>query len=479
MSSPDAPRSTSGPQTTSEALPAEFGVGTAALVVVASMVGVGILTTSGYTVEAVGSNSLMLALWVVGGLAALSAALTLAELSAALPRAGGDYIILYEAYGPLAAFLSGWVTFFMGFAAPAAASASASASYLIAPLGLDGTTGWLAERGLATVGVLIFAAVHTSGRSRTVRVQVGMTALKLGLLALYIAAGLAAGWRNTANFNDFPALDLPTLKASAFSLVYISYAYFGWNAASYLAGEVSNPGRQLPRAIGFGTGAVVLLYLAMNVVYGLAMPASEVRAIARAEGFGALEPIAQLAAGRLFGAGWSKPLSVAVGLMLLSSLSAYVLAGPRVAYAMARAGQFPAIAGRLSRRFQTPAAATALMTGFALIILWSGSFHEIVTYASVGMAIFSILTIASVYILRWRQPNLPRPFRTPGYPVVPAVYIVVSIGLTVAAFVNQPKPAMISLATLVGGIVFYYVWRLERRITEIEAKLRDLDARLG
>jgi len=450
--SPDAP-----------ALPAEFGLATATFVVVASMVGVGVLTTSGFTVDSVGSNQLMLFLWLLGGVAALCAALTLAELSAALPRAGGDYVILYEAYGPLAAFLAGWVTFLLGNAAPIAASASASASYLLAPLHLSGAQGRLAEQGTASLAILIFAAIHISGQRRTVRVQVTITAIKLMLLGLFVVAGLAAGWRHAANLADRPALDLKTVGEMTFSLVYITYAYFGWNAASYLAGEISQPGRNLPRAIGLGTGAVVLLYLAMNAVYALALPAAEVRRIAHEQGPNAVAPIAELAAARLFGSRWAAPLSVAIGLMLLSSVSAYILTGPRVAYAMARAGQFPALAGRLSPRFRTPAIATALLAALSIGMLWTGSFKSIVIYASLGMALFSILTIAAVYVLRIRQPSLPRPFRTPGYPLVPAVYILVSVVLSVAVFMKQIEIAAWSLASIVAGVPFYYVWRAVRR----------------
>ena len=224
-----------------------FGLATATFVVVSSMIGTGVLTTSGFTVYFVGSNQLMLALWVVGGVLALCGALTLCELSAALPRSGGDYVFLSEAYGPLAAFLSGWVSFLIGFGGPIAASASA--------------------------------------------------------------------------------------------------------AANYLAGEVDRPQERMPRAILLGTGLVLALYLALNTAYALALSAADVRAIVGGpENVNAIAPIAQIAADRLYGHRVADPLSVAIGLTLLASVSAYILTGPRVAYAMARAGQFPEVAGRLSAR---------------------------------------------------------------------------------------------------------------------------------
>ena len=190
-------------------MPAEFGLSMLTFVVVASMVGSGVLTTSGYTVAAVGSNSWMLILWVVGGLTAVCGALTLAELSAALPRTGGDYVYLHEAYGPMPAFLSGWVSFLIGFAAPGAVSAFGASKYLLAPLHPPGTDFVLPERLLATALVLAFAALHVSGRRGTARVQGGITAVKVILLAAFAVAGLAAGCRNTANLADLTPVQRP------------------------------------------------------------------------------------------------------------------------------------------------------------------------------------------------------------------------------------------------------------------------------
>jgi YihY family inner membrane protein len=439
-----------------------FGLATTTFVVVSSMVGTGVLTTSGYTAYLVGSNQLMLVLWVIGGVVAVCGALTLAELSAALPRSGGDYVFLYEAYGPLAAFLSGWVSFLIGFGGPIAASAFAAAKYLLAPLRLDNATAVLAQQGVASVAILAFAAIHASGRERTIRVQGGITVLKLGILGLLAVAGLAAGWGRWTHLADRPSpgLDLPRLVTITSSLVYISYAYTGWNAAGYLAGEVEQPQRRLPRAILLGTALVVALYLALNTTYALALSVEDLRGIVNApgndQGLDALAPIARLAADRLFGPRLADPLSVAIGLTLLASLSAYVLTGPRVAYAMARAGQFPAIAGRLSRR-QTPAIATALQVAWALVVLWTGSFESIMLYSGFGLALFSMLTVSAVYVLRWRRPDLPRPFATPGYPIVPAIYLVSTGLLAAAVFHERRDVSTVSLLSILAGVPVYYL----------------------
>jgi APA family basic amino acid/polyamine antiporter len=311
---------------------------------------------------------------------------------------------------------------------------------------------------VATVAILAFAVIHTSGRSRAARVHSAATLLKVGFLASFLVAGLALGWRHAGNLVDRPPLDLRIVAPMTLSLVYISYAYTGWNAASYLAGEIGDPGRRLPRAILLGTAGVVVLYLGLNTVYALALPASEIRQITERDGFDAVAPVAELAARRLFGPALAAPLSIAVGLTMLASLSAYVLTGPRVVYAMARAGHFPAIAGRLTARSQTPAIATALQVAWALVLLWTGSFESLVIYASVGLALFSMLAVSSIYVLRRTRPDLPRPFRTPGYPIVPAIFLAATLLLCVAAFVERPWISFYSLLSILAGLPIYYIW---------------------
>lgn len=444
--------------------PKRFGLFTATFVVIASMVGTGVLTTSGYTVYYSGSNQLMLGLWIVGGLVALCGALTLCELTTALPRSGGDYVFLYEAYGPLPAFLSGWVSFLIGFGGPIAASGVAAAKYLLVPLRLDGAAAILAQRGIATVAILALAMIHASGHSGSIRVQAATTVLKIGILGLLAAAGITAGWGHWDHLADAPPLTGGLVISLGFSLVYVAYAYTGWNGVAYIAGEVEQPQRRLPRAILLGTGLVVALYLALNGFYALALSAEDIRAtVAAAEGrlqdpTESVAEIADLAARRLFGPRISDPLSIAVGLTLLASLSAFILTGPRVAYAMARAGHFPAIAGRLSPS-GTPAIATGLQVAWSLALLWTGSFGDIIFYSGIGLSLFSMLTISSVYVLRWRRPELPRPFRTPGYPLVPAVFLVVTGLLVLAAFVSTERRdiAALSVLSILAGVPVYFL----------------------
>jgi len=448
-------------------MPAEFNLPTAIFVVVAGMVGAGVLTTSGYTVAAVGSNQWMLILWVLGGITAVCGALTLAELTAALPRTGGDYVYLYEAYGPLPAFLSGWVSFLIGFAGPSAAAAFAFAQYIVVAIEGAGSQSIQLERMLATAAMLIFATIHVSGRRQTAKVQGWITLLKLCGLTAFACAGVSIGWPNRANLADLTPLDGKLAVTLMSSMVYIYYAYTGWNSASFVAGEVRNPQRRLPQAILIGTAGVMMLYLALNVVYALALSAADVRGIiadpSNSVGREAVAPIALIAAERLFGHRWSTAFSIGIGLMLLSTMSAYVLIGPRVVFAMAQAGQFPAVAARLTRRASTPAVATMLQVGVALVLLWTGTSESIIVYAGVGLSIFSMLAISSIYILRWKRPDLPRPFRTPGYPVTPAVYLIMTALLTVATFCSRPRVSSYAVLSILAGVPFYYLWRKRGR----------------
>jgi basic amino acid/polyamine antiporter, APA family len=471
-----------------ERMPAEFGLAMATFVVVASMVGTGVLTTSGYTVASVGSNTWMLLLWVLGGITAVCGALTLAELSASMPRTGGDYVYLHEAYGPLPAFLSGWVSFVIGFAAPSAASAFGMAKYILVPFRFPPDQAMIWQRGLGTIAILAFAAIHVSGRRQTSKVQTWITAIKIALLVAFAAAGLAVGWPRAANLVDPKPLDGTLTLTLLSSLIYIYYAYTGWNAAAYMAGEVREPQKLLPRAVLLGTGGVLLLYLALNVVYALALSAhdvdaiveqhrqelrhtlagpdlsaAEVDAISQQRAAEAVAPIAQIAAERLFGRRWSDPLSIAIGLMLLSSLSAYLLIGPRVLFAMAQAGQFPSVAARLTPKANTPAVATVFQIVLALVLLWVGTLRSIIEYAGIGLSIFSMLAMSSIYLLRRNRPDMPRPFRTPGYPVTPAVYLGLTALVTIAAFWQNPVVSSYAVMSILAGVPVYYLWQYAKR----------------
>lgn len=425
-----------------------FSLRTATFVVVSSTVGGGVLSTSGLVALDVQSNGLMLMLWVVGGLIAACGALAMAEVSAALPRSGGEFVILSETYGPFVGFLGGWVSLLFGFIGPIAASSSAASAYLIAPWGVSPV--WI--KPLATLVIVGFGLAHAMGRSRTERVQGITTAATIAVLVAFVAFGVAAGWPNRASLLDVPPPSKIPWPSLFVGLIFVSYCYTGWNGASYVAGEIANPQHILPRAIVLGTIGVVLLYCGLNLAFALAMPIPDLQEIALREGRDGVQKIAELASSRLFSPSATSIVSSSLGIVLLAAVSAMILTGPRVAFAMAGDGRLPAILGRLSSKTQTPAAATAFVAIGAIAMLWSGRFEQIVFASGVGLALNSMLTIASVYVLRIMQPNLARPFRVPGYPVVPAIFLLLTAGSLGFAFLDKDsRPA--SVAGLAGVLM--------------------------
>ncbi len=433
-----------------------FGLSTATYVVIASMVGVGILTTSGYIIKDTGSGTAMLVLWLVGGVLALCGALTVAELAAAMPHAGGEYVFIREAYGRVWAFLYGWVSLVIGFSAPAAIIAHAAARYLVVPwLPVEDPITTVVIPLLAVLFVIVLTASHLRGQVPGSRVQNGSTILKIVILLIIVVGGFASSGGSFSHLTpDLPESSTPW-GALAISLVFVMYSYSGWNAATYIAGEVRQPNRTLPRAMLLGCGSVVILYLALNAVYLYALPIGEVSAMPSEQ----VEPIAALAAQRLFGPWVAAPLSVGLGLGLLATLSAYILIGPRVYYAMARDGLFPSAAGRVNPRTGALTTATLIQTVCTLVLLLSSTLREILTYVGVGLSVSSFFVILAVFVLRVRRPEMVRPFRTPGYPVVPLVFLACVAWMIVFAFVREPVWSAISIGIILLGIPVYYAWQ--------------------
>jgi APA family basic amino acid/polyamine antiporter len=430
----------------------DFGLSTATYVVIASMVGTGILVSPGYMMASLNNYTAIFGLWILGGLLALCGALCVAELAAALPRAGGEYVYLREAYGPMPAFLCGWTSFFLGFSAPLAVAGYIAARYLLTPFGVvDKETAHL----VAAVIIIAITLPNLIGHRQSAWTQNLTTILKLGLFVVLVLIAFLFGGGQLANIAKGQAIREVKVGTAASQLFYVMFAYSGWNAASYLAGEVKNPGKILPRSLLLGTGLVVILYLALNLVFAYAVPLAEV-------GFGNAEQVPQLAVEKLFGTRASSVFSVAVGLTFLATVSAFIITGPRVYYAMAKDRLFPSIAGRISEKGQVPVYAMVAQSILAIVFLFVTDFQNLYKYASVGLSIFAMLFIAAVYVLRWRRPDMERPFRVIGYPVVPAIFMAVILFMTVFAFTQWWKPSVYSVGSILVGIPVYYLWTFIR-----------------
>jgi basic amino acid/polyamine antiporter, APA family len=433
---------------TAEGLRRRLGVTTATSLIVASMIGTGIFSTTGLMLARVGSAWLVLLCWLLGGLVALAGALSYAELATMMPQAGGEYIYLRKCYGPLAGFLSGWTSFLVGFSAPIAASAVACAKYFSAGGWLPGTP--LAQDLMAVGIVLSFTALHVGSVRMGAYVQNALTAIKLLLLGGLVLAGFSTGrgsWKFLHSSSGFWAS--PRWGQMGISLLWVTFAYSGWNASSYIAGEVERPARTLPRSLLIGTVTVTAVYLLINLFFFYAAPPATLTGVIA---------VGETAAEHLFGAATASWLSVIMGLALLSSLSAYVITGPRIYYAMARDALFFRFAARVHPRFETPAVAIAAQGLCAILMILFGTFEQLLTYIGFALGIFSWMAVAGVLLLRRREPALERPYRLGCYPFVPIFYIAAMGGILIVAFVNRPGPSLAAVLTVAAGILAYWLY---------------------
>lgn len=457
MSPPDANESVAPPagaiEHAADSL-RRFGFGTGYTLVIASMVGAGILVTSGFTLRETGNPAALIALWIVGGVMALCGALTVVELATLFPHVGGDYVFVREAYGRHAGIVAGWATFVLGFAAPTAVIARLAVDYLLVPLGpwfSDRPPEQLAtlSRSLASLLIVAVSFGHGLGHRQSAWLQGSSTLLKTLLL---VAMSLAALIWGQGDWSHFAQGSWPTASqwsSLASGLVYVGYAYSGWNGAAYIAGEIRDPARLLPRATIWGCLSVIALYVLINVAYVYALDPRAMTQRSPEE----VARVAELATTALFGPRASALVSTILGLGLVASVSAYLLAGPRVAVAMARDGAFPQLAGRLHVTRGTPVIATLTQAAASVGILWSGSFVDILDYASIGLAAIAAFVVLCVFPLRGRS-DLVRPYSLPLYPLPPIVFLILS-AWTIAAAVLDPArriPSLLSLATLAAGI---------------------------
>jgi APA family basic amino acid/polyamine antiporter len=433
----------------------KFGYWAGHFAVVGSMIGAGILITSGTLIRDTGNPAAVLALWVLGGVLAMCGALTVAELATALPRSGGDYVFVREAFGREAGFVSGWATFTLGFAAPTAVVAHLALTYLTTPYASELSTvlpAWGVARVVpigASALILAVGATHTLGHRHSSRLQT-LATLVTGCILLAIAVGGVlfgrGDWAHLSVGGWPSASQLPTLAGG---LVFISFAYAGWNGAGYLAGEIRDPTRTLPRCLIGGAATVTVLYLLVNLAYAYALDPAALKPLSDKD----VEPVAELAVRALFGPAAARVVAATLGLCLVATVSAFVLTGPRVAFAMARDGVFPGFAARLHPVRGTPAPATLTLTVVSAALVWAGSLEELLNFASVGLTALTGLTVASVFPLR-RRTDLPHPYRLPLYPLPPLAFLVL-ITLTIGSALADPKrrvPGLLSLATVLIGL---------------------------
>ncbi|MGD8859009.1 MAG: amino acid permease [Myxococcales bacterium] len=423
-----------------------MGIGTATAVVIANMIGAGIFTTTGFQAAALGSPLYIYALWLLGGLLALCGALCYGELGAAMPEAGGEYVYLREAYGPVFGLMSAVVSLTAGFSAPIAAALLSLMKYL------SHYVGWLSDKPvllhLSSGELCAIALVWTLVGMHAVRVSLGLsvtnvlTAFKVGAIVVFILAAVLFGEGDTANLVATSAA-MPSASglpgAMASSLIFVMFCYSGWNSASYLAGELHEPQRVLPRALLFGTALVIALYLGLNLVYFYGVGV---------DGLAGKVEVALVAAEQLFGGLGAGLVTAALSVSLLAAASVMTAVGPRVYYA---AGRDSALLGRLSTVADdggAPRSALILQGAVTSAIVALGTVDQIQQYAGFTLSLFATLAVAAVIVLRRRAPGRALPFRAWGYPITPLLFIAVSLWMMFWAATARPVESALGLATV-------------------------------
>ena len=423
--------------------PQTFDLRAATLLVVANMIGTGVFTTLGLQAQGVQNGAALLLLWLLGGLVAACGALVYAELAAALPRSGGEYVYLRRSFSPAVGLIAGWISTTVGFAAPVALAAMAFGQYAA-------TVVPVAPTPTAAVAVVSIAALHAFDVRLGTGFQVLMTLLKIAAILLFCAAGLLLPPAPGA-LTPLPGAGTAAAvfsPAFALSLVYVSYAYSGWNAATYVAAEVQSPQRLVPRALLLGTALVTVIYLLLNWVFLRSVPLGELA--------GTVE-VGAVSARWLFGEGGGRLISAMLALLLLSTISAMLLAGPRVFEAMAEDSPALGLFGARNRR-GAPTRAVLLSLVLALGLILTGTFGAVLAFAGFTLMLSSLLTVLGAVRLRHREPTLPRPFRIPWYPWPPLVYLCLTAAALLVVAWSNPAPVLIGLGAL--GACW---WWLERR----------------
>jgi APA family basic amino acid/polyamine antiporter len=413
---------------------------TAVALAVADMIGIGVFTSLGFQVKDIPSAFAVLMLWVVGGIAALCGALSYAELSAAFPRSGGEYNFLSRIYHPAIGFLAGWISATLGFSAPIALAAMAFGVYF------KGVVPGTSPQLLALAAAWLITFVHLSGLRHSTKFQNVSTLIKGALILGLIIAGLAFGSPQPISFAP-SASDLSSMASAPFavSLVFVMYAYSGWNAATYIAGEIREPAVSLPRSIIAATVIVIALYVMLNAVFLYTTPISAMA--------GQLD-VALIAGKHIFGDFGGRIVGALICIGLVSSISAMTWIGPRVTMTM---GKDYALLVPLSRTTREGVPTTAILLQLAIVtlLLMTQSFEAVLDVIQFSLTLCSFLAVLGVIVLRWTEPNLARPYRTWGYPLTPFVYLGVTTFMMYHLIAERPFQSLAGLAIMLAGLGIY------------------------
>jgi basic amino acid/polyamine antiporter, APA family len=442
----------------------DLGVWSAAAIVVGTVIGSAIFIVPRDMIKNVGSPLMVFAVWIFGGMLSLFGALSYAELAAALPEAGGEYVYLREAYGPLWGFIYGWTQMWVAKSGSIATLATGFFIYLanfhpelegvwmVVPLPL-GEAGLPLQirygQLLAMVVIAVLALINYFGVKVGGNVQVTVTLVKVGLIIAIIAIGLGTGHGTMANYStSVPAAGGITGFFAA--LVAALWAYDGWNNVSMVASEVQKPQRNLPLALIIGTLSVIGLYLLTNLAYFYVLPASAVASTDR---------VAGEAMRRILGAPGANAVSIAAMISIFAALNGSILSGSRVPFAMARDRLFFRRVSYVHPQHRTPSVSILALSAWAAVLVLSGRYDQLYTYVIFASVILYGMATAAVIVLRHKRPDMHRPYRTLGYPVVPVVFVLGITCLVISTLWKSPRESLMGLGLVALGLPFYFYWK--------------------
>jgi APA family basic amino acid/polyamine antiporter len=420
----------------------KIGFNTAVAIVIANMIGTGVFTSLGFQVMGIQSGFAILMLWIVGGVLALCGALTYGEIGSAFPDSGGEYNYLSRLYHPAVGFLSGWVSVTVGFAAPIAAAGVALGSYVHKIFPQVNATM------LALLVIAVITLVHSTNLKAGSLFQRVFTVVKVTCIVMFIGFGFFYTPQHHVDFSpDHQAIHDIFSQSFAVSLVYVTYAYSGWNAASYISGEIENAGKNLPKALLTGTMLVMLIYTALNFIFLYSVPIPELK--------GVIE-VGYLSANKIFGEEKGKFMGLVIALLLVSTISAMVLAGPRVMQSMGRNMKGLRFLAK-SNANNVPYIAIIFQSIIAVVLVLTSSFESLITYVGFTLNLFTFLTVFGIFILRYKHKHVKTSYKTFLYPLTPVLFLLIVLYILFNILKDRPVESLAGLGTVMLGLIIYFL----------------------
>jgi len=441
----------------------DLGLWTAIALVIGTVIGSGIFLVPRTMVLRVGSPFMVFVVWIFGGLLSLCGALSYAELAAAMPEAGGEYVYLREAYGPLWGFLYGWTQMWVAKSGSIATLGTGFFLYVTnffprldaifytvpLPIGPHFSPLELRYGQLLAIALILFlAVVNYFGVKLGGQVQVIVTIVKVLLIAFIIVAGLGFGKPPAAAAAE--ALHPLTIAGFFAALVAALWAYDGWNNVTMVASEIRRPQRSLPLALIGGTVTVICIYLLANAAYFHVLSAQQV---------GSSQRVAADMMRRVTGGWGANAVSIAAMISIFAALNGSILTGSRVPYAMARDHRFFEAVANVNASYHTPGVSILALSAWSCLVILSGRYEQLFTYVIFASWILYGMTTAAVIVLRRKRPDLPRPYRTLGYPVLPVLFVIVAILLVLSTLFDSPRESLLGLVLILLGLPFYFYWK--------------------